>query len=106
MGMHGQAVKRDAFARRFLKKQVWQFTSISCFTISASWTWGRDAGMRYEAPATSEEAARFLAAEKGTACILAGGTDLLVRMKMGMTEPDLIVDIKKIPEVWNHQQDG
>lgn len=54
--------------------------------------------MRYAAPATSEEAARLLAEEAGTACILAGGTDLLVRMKMGMTEPDLIVDIKRIPD--------
>lgn len=53
--------------------------------------------MRYETAATSREAARLLAAEKGKAFILAGGTDLLVRMKAGMVEPDLVVDIKAIP---------
>jgi carbon-monoxide dehydrogenase medium subunit len=29
--------------------------------------------------------------------VLAGGTDLLVRMKTGAIEPDLVVDIKRIP---------
>jgi aerobic carbon-monoxide dehydrogenase medium subunit len=38
----------------------------------------------------------LLAAEKGLASVLAGGTDLLVRMKSGNLEPDLIVDIKRI----------
>ena len=31
----------------------------------------------------------------------AGGTDILVQMKSGMIEPDLIVDIKKIPGIRN-----
>ena len=53
--------------------------------------------MRYEAPTTTKEAAKLLAKEKGDAFVLAGGTDLLVRMKAGMTEPDLVVDIKHIP---------
>jgi carbon-monoxide dehydrogenase medium subunit len=53
--------------------------------------------MRYEAPTTTKEAVTLLAKEKGKAAVLAGGTDLLVRMKMGMSEPDLIVDIKHIP---------
>ena len=53
--------------------------------------------MRYEAPNTTKEAAKLLAKEKGAAFVLAGGTDLLVRMKAGMTEPDLVVDIKHIP---------
>ena len=35
-------------------------------------------------------------ASDGTAAILAGGSDLLVRMKGGFIEPDLIVDIKAI----------
>jgi carbon-monoxide dehydrogenase medium subunit len=52
--------------------------------------------MRYEAPTTSKEAASLLASAKGKAFVLAGGTDLLVRMKSGMIEPDLIVDIKRI----------
>ncbi len=52
--------------------------------------------MRYEAPTSSKEAAKLLAGAKGKAVVLAGGTDLLVRMKMGHIEPDLIVDIKRI----------
>jgi len=53
--------------------------------------------MRYEAPTTTKEAASLLAKAKGKAFVLAGGTDLLVRMKAGMLEPDLVVDIKRIP---------
>jgi carbon-monoxide dehydrogenase medium subunit len=52
--------------------------------------------MRYESPATTKDACALLAKEKGTAFILAGGTDLLVKMKAGMVEPDLVVDIKRI----------
>ena len=53
--------------------------------------------MRFESPTTTKEAAALLAGEQGDAYILAGGTDLLVRMKMGSIEPALVVDIKKIP---------
>jgi aerobic carbon-monoxide dehydrogenase medium subunit len=52
--------------------------------------------MRYETPATVKDAVALLAKEKGKAFVLAGGTDLLVKMKAGMLEPDLIVDIKGI----------
>ncbi len=51
--------------------------------------------MRYEAPRTLEEATAMLAA--GGARVLAGGTDLLVQLRSGMVEPDLVVDIKRIP---------
>ena len=37
-----------------------------------------------------------MAKARGSASVLAGGTDLLVRMKSGLSEPDLIVDIKHI----------
>jgi len=37
-----------------------------------------------------------MAKAKGSAFVLAGGTDLLVRMKTGFIEPDLVVDIKHI----------
>ena len=53
--------------------------------------------MRYEAPTTTKDAAALLAKEKGVACVLAGGTDLLVRMKTGLIDPALVVDIKHIP---------
>ncbi|MFK7733103.1 MAG: xanthine dehydrogenase family protein subunit M [Pseudomonadales bacterium] len=55
--------------------------------------------MRYEAPTNTKAAATLLAAEKGKALVLAGGTDLLVRMKAGMLEPDLLVDIKHIEKM-------
>ncbi|MEO6610377.1 MAG: xanthine dehydrogenase family protein subunit M [Aestuariivirga sp.] len=52
--------------------------------------------MRYEAPTSAKEAVSLLAKEKGKAFVLGGGTDLLVKMKAGMVEPDLVVDIKLI----------
>ncbi|MDE0113380.1 MAG: xanthine dehydrogenase family protein subunit M [Albidovulum sp.] len=55
--------------------------------------------MRYLAPASVDEAVSALAAEPGKTGILAGGTDLLVQMKTGLIEPDLIVDIKKINDL-------
>ncbi|MBT7649120.1 MAG: xanthine dehydrogenase family protein subunit M, partial [Rhodospirillaceae bacterium] len=53
--------------------------------------------MRYEAPATSDAAVGLLSSADGTARVLAGGTDLLVQLRAGMVEPDLVVDIKHIP---------
>ncbi|AZO48636.1 MAG: xanthine dehydrogenase family protein subunit M [Mesorhizobium sp.] len=52
--------------------------------------------MRYIRPHSIEDAVGQLAGSAGTAAILAGGSDLLVRMKGGFIEPDLIVDIKAI----------
>ncbi|MDX1710113.1 MAG: xanthine dehydrogenase family protein subunit M [Rhodovibrionaceae bacterium] len=52
--------------------------------------------MRYEAPETIETAVTLLAGEKGLAHVLAGGTDLIVQMRTGRIEPDLVVDLKRI----------
>ncbi|RUX92287.1 xanthine dehydrogenase family protein subunit M [Mesorhizobium sp. M7D.F.Ca.US.004.01.2.1] len=52
--------------------------------------------MRYIRPLSMEDAVGQLAGSSGTSAILAGGSDLLVRMKGGFIEPDLIVDIKAI----------
>ena len=52
--------------------------------------------MRYFKPGTAAEAATALAGEAGVTRVLAGGTDVLVQLKAGMVEPDLIVDIKAI----------
>ncbi|PLP56250.1 oxidoreductase [Mesorhizobium loti] len=52
--------------------------------------------MRYIRPLTIEDAVGQLAGSPGTAAILAGGSDLLVRMKGGFVEPELIIDIKAI----------
>jgi len=55
--------------------------------------------MRYEAPVSLDAASALLAKAPSQSFILAGGTDLLVRMKGGFIEPELIVDIKHIPEM-------
>lgn len=52
--------------------------------------------MRFESPTTTREAVALLTRERGDAYVLAGGTDLLVRMKLDLIEPDLVVDIKGI----------
>ncbi len=53
--------------------------------------------MRYEAPTRTQDAVALIAGEAGEARALAGGTDLLVRMRTGFIEPALIVDLKRIP---------
>ncbi|MET4130378.1 xanthine dehydrogenase family protein subunit M [Roseovarius sp. MBR-6] len=54
--------------------------------------------MRFEAPRSVEEAVTALAGQTG-AHVLAGGTDLLVKLRSEMIEPELIVDIKRIKGV-------
>jgi carbon-monoxide dehydrogenase medium subunit len=55
--------------------------------------------MRYEAARTLESAVALLAAANGSGKILAGGTDLLIQMRGGRVEPQLLVDVKGIPEM-------
>ena len=55
--------------------------------------------MRYAAPKTTEAAVALLAEANGRAKILAGGTDLLIGMRARTVEPELVVDIKGIPEL-------
>jgi len=55
--------------------------------------------LRYEAPASLEAASALLASAGGVTRILAGGTDVLVQLHADMVEPELIVDIKQIPEL-------
>ncbi|MDJ0824917.1 MAG: xanthine dehydrogenase family protein subunit M [Rhodobacter sp.] len=52
--------------------------------------------MQYERPGTLQDASRLLVETQGTAFILAGGTDLLVRSKSDDFEADLVVDIKSV----------
>jgi carbon-monoxide dehydrogenase medium subunit len=54
--------------------------------------------MRYEAPESVEGAVALLAGAGGEARVLAGGTDLLVQLRAELVDPELIVDIKRIPE--------
>jgi carbon-monoxide dehydrogenase medium subunit len=54
--------------------------------------------MRYEAPESLDRAVALLSGATGDVRVLAGGTDLLVQMRSDIVDPELIVDIKKIPE--------
>lgn len=51
----------------------------------------------YLAPATLEEASALLEEYGPRARVLAGGTDLLVKMKNGLLEPEVLVSLKNIP---------
>lgn len=62
--------------------------------------------MRYLAAQSVAEATGALAAEAGVSRILSGGTDVLVQLKAGMVEPDLIVDVKKLPGMREIRAEG
>ena len=53
--------------------------------------------MDYKTPATIREAVDLLAGSAGGAQLLAGGTDLLVKLKAGMVAPQLVIDLKALP---------
>ena len=55
--------------------------------------------IRYETPKTLRAAVALLSGANGRAKVLAGGTDLLIQMRSGRVEPELLVDIKGIPEM-------
>jgi CO/xanthine dehydrogenase FAD-binding subunit len=55
--------------------------------------------LKYEAPSSLDDAIALLARTSGTSRVLAGGTDVIVQMETDLIEPDLVVDIKKIPEL-------
>jgi CO/xanthine dehydrogenase FAD-binding subunit len=57
------------------------------------------ADLRYEAPNSLQAAVALLAGATGPARVLAGGTDVIVQMETDLIEPQILVDIKKIPEV-------
>lgn len=53
----------------------------------------------YLAPRTLAEAVDVLAKHNGEARMVAGGTDLLLKMKAGRLAPKVVVNIKRIPEL-------
>jgi carbon-monoxide dehydrogenase medium subunit len=53
----------------------------------------------YHAPTSLDEATSLLAKHNGRAKILAGGTDILVQLREGLREADVVVDVKHIPEL-------
>ncbi len=55
--------------------------------------------MRYKVAETLADAVAALANAGGSGRVLAGGTDLIVQMNAGTISPEVIVDIKNIPEL-------
>lgn len=55
--------------------------------------------MRYEAPATVDQAVALLSAAGPAGRVMAGGTDLLVQMRTDVIDPGVVIDIKGIAEV-------
>lgn len=53
----------------------------------------------YAAPESLEAAVALLAEAPGDVNIMAGGTDVLVQLHSELIDPDLIVDVKNIPEL-------
>ena len=53
----------------------------------------------YQAPTSLSEAVSIMAAHGDRARPLAGGTDVLVQLRGGRREADVVVDTKKIPEL-------
>lgn len=62
--------------------------------------------MQYLAPTTIDEAVSLLAGHGGDCRVLAGGTDLLVRMRSDMADPDAVVDLKRIDVMKRITRDG
>jgi carbon-monoxide dehydrogenase medium subunit len=52
----------------------------------------------YARPASVAEAVALLAEHGAQARVLAGGTDLVIRLRDGTLTPSLVVDVKRIPE--------
>jgi len=61
---------------------------------------------RHLTPTTVEEAIHVLAAAPGKSKLLAGGTTLVDLMKLDVEQPDLVVDITRIPQLREIRTDG
>ena len=53
----------------------------------------------YARPASLAEAVALLDEHGPDARVLAGGTDLVIRLRDGTARPSLVVDVKRIPEL-------
>ena len=62
--------------------------------------------MDYRSPGSVKEAVELLSAHNGAAHLLAGGTDLLVKLRAGFVAPEVVVDLKAIPELRRIESDA
>jgi len=60
----------------------------------------------FATPTSVSDAVAILAKEGSNARLLAGGTDLLIGMRVGRATPGLVVDIKQIPELKQYTLSG
>ena len=56
-------------------------------------------------PQTVEQALGWLSKANGKAVLMAGGTDLLTKIKEGVVEPDLVIDLRSVPGLAAIRQD-
>ena len=61
---------------------------------------------RHLTPATAEEAIHCLATSAGKPRLLAGGTTLIDLMKLEVEQPDLLIDITRIPQLREIRTEG
>ncbi|MEM7252878.1 MAG: FAD binding domain-containing protein, partial [Pseudomonadota bacterium] len=62
--------------------------------------------IRFVSPTTVDDAVEELSKANGSARVLAGGTDLLVQLRSGRIQPEVVVDVKRIPELTAISTDG
>jgi carbon-monoxide dehydrogenase medium subunit len=60
----------------------------------------------YRRPKTLVEATKYLADHPGSVRVLAGGTDLVAWLRDDAVTPDLVIDIKEIPDLHDLEFDG
>ena len=54
---------------------------------------------KFEKPASLNEVLAMFDPSSGNACLLAGGTDLLINMRLGIVEPETVISIRSLPEL-------
>lgn len=60
----------------------------------------------FHAPTTVDQATELLDAYRDDACVMAGGTDLLVQMKMERRHPSQVISLRRIPSLGSLSRNG